>query len=534
MEDTREDRPLSRAWTRLSAAAAIPEEERAVAGRIGGAMWIIASLSIVALALVAPGAHRTALVVIGAAGCAVGVAAGLMLDFRRLPLPAVHALALVGTAAIAAAIVLSGGARSPAWACLFYVVVFAAYFFRPPVAAGYFLACVLVEALVAASASPGSRSQALAKLVVAAPAFIVLGAALVIGKRFLLELRRRAERLAAEQSALRRVATAVVGGQSAEAFYRLVAAEAGRLMEARSAGILRLAAAGEATILGSWARDPEDRLGVGERLPVPSGGAVASDLAAGRPVEVADPPPGLRAGAGEGAGSSILAPIRVAGRLWGFLAVVADGSGVPAAASTRRLNEFADLIATSVASIEDRAALAAQAATDALTGVANHRTFHQRLSADLARSRRYGSPVSVVVIDVDHFKDVNDTGGHEAGDEMLKEVARRLSEAARTEDTVARIGGDEFAWILPETTGEEALAAVERARRAIIGGARKADGAPRITISAGVCDSGWTADAAALVRLADRALYYSKEHGRNQVRLYAATSDELAPVGPRN
>jgi diguanylate cyclase (GGDEF)-like protein len=91
---------------------------------------------------------------------------------------------------------------------------------------------------------------------------------------------------------------------------------------------------------------------------------------------------------------------------------------------------------------------------------------------------------------------------------------------------LARVGGDEFAWIRPETVGEEAVRAVERARTAM---AQGGDEAPRVTLSAGICDTRYTTDPTELVRLADRALYSSKENGRDQVRLYApASSDELA------
>jgi diguanylate cyclase (GGDEF)-like protein len=132
----------------------------------------------------------------------------------------------------------------------------------------------------------------------------------------------------------------------------------------------------------------------------------------------------------------------------------------------------------------------------------------------------------VAMIDVDRFKLVNDLGGHEAGDEMLVRVARCLSDATRAEDTLARVGGDEFAWILPETVGEEAVVAVERARAAM---ALSADELPHVTLSVGLCDTRYTSDPSELVRLADRALYSSKENGRDQVRLYTpASSDELA------
>jgi diguanylate cyclase (GGDEF)-like protein len=129
---------------------------------------------------------------------------------------------------------------------------------------------------------------------------------------------------------------------------------------------------------------------------------------------------------------------------------------------------------------------------------------------------------------VDHFKLVNDVGGHEAGDEMLIRVARCLSDATRAEDTLARVGGDEFAWILPETGAEEARTAVQRARDAIAAADAQP---PRATISAGICDSQWAADSTELVRLADRALYSSKDHGRDQIRLHAPTgADELAAL----
>ena len=501
------------------------------AGRIGAITWVIASLSVIAMALVLPAAqtHRTALVIMGLAGCLWGAFSGIVLDYRRLPSWLIHLSTLTGTAAIAVAIALSGGARSSAWACLFYVVVFAAYFFKPPAAAAYFLACVAVEAIVVVGSSPGNHAEAAAKLVVAGPAFIVLGAAVVIGKRLLWNLRLRAERLAAEQGALRRVATAVVSGESSERFHQLVAVEAGRLLGAGSAGVLRLTAPDEAEILGAWAQRAAAQYAVGDRFAVAAGSDLARALERGRPVRVgrhaADSSLGRL-----GYEASILAPITVGGRSWGFLAVASFDVDGFTGEHERRLTEFAELIAASITNIEERARLAAQASTDALTGVANHRAFHERLTADLARASRHGRPLSVAMIDVDRFKLVNDLGGHEAGDELLRAVARHLSEAARAEDTLARVGGDEFAWILPETPGPEAVVAVERARQALartIGGA--AGPAAPVTLSAGVCDSSWTSDPSELVRLADRALYSSKGHGRDQVRLYEPSSaDELA------
>ena len=100
---------------------------------------------------------------------------------------------------------------------------------------------------------------------------------------------------------------------------------------------------------------------------------------------------------------------------------------------------------------------------------------------------------------------------------MLVWVADCLSRQARSEDTLARIGGDEFAWLLPETTCDQALIVVERARRAI---AHKTLSAPDITASPGICDSSSAAEASELIRCADLALYWSKQHGRDQARQF--------------
>jgi diguanylate cyclase (GGDEF)-like protein len=155
------------------------------------------------------------------------------------------------------------------------------------------------------------------------------------------------------------------------------------------------------------------------------------------------------------------------------------------------------------------------ASTDHLTGLANRATFEAMLAREMARSRRNGSALCVVVLDVDHFKSVNDRHGHAAGDEALRRCAEVLASECRGVDLPARIGGEEFVIALPDTE----LAAAERFAervRARIATATSTDAAP-LTISCGV--AGLIDDhtvPAQLVALADGALYEAKRSGRNQ------------------
>jgi diguanylate cyclase (GGDEF)-like protein len=163
----------------------------------------------------------------------------------------------------------------------------------------------------------------------------------------------------------------------------------------------------------------------------------------------------------------------------------------------------------------------AQATTDPLTGLANHRAFQQRLAAELERSARHGRSLSLAIFDIDHFKSVNDTHGHPAGDGVLADVAARLAGCVRRGEMVARTGGEEFCWIMPETDGAGAFEAAERARRRIAGSPFAHVGT--LTISAGVCSreelDGRGLD---LIGAADQALYDSKRGGRNRTTRFGA------------
>ena len=154
--------------------------------------------------------------------------------------------------------------------------------------------------------------------------------------------------------------------------------------------------------------------------------------------------------------------------------------------------------------------------TDHLTGLANRRRFERHLEREVARTLRYGHPFCLLMLDVDQFKLVNDTHGHEAGDEALNRVARTLQEGTRGIDVAARVGGEEFGVILTETTLDGGIEVAERLRLAI-----KSTEVPlvgRITASFGVAECPSSAQTAReLVTLADAALYEAKREGRDRV-----------------
>lgn len=169
--------------------------------------------------------------------------------------------------------------------------------------------------------------------------------------------------------------------------------------------------------------------------------------------------------------------------------------------------------------------------TDALTGIANRRVFERTLQKEVMRSRRTGDHLSLLMIDIDHFKDLNDTYGHQKGDEVLKEVAHSLATNARTFDTPARYGGEEFAIILPSCNAQESIWIAERMRQ-ILG--TQMSGIS-ITVSAGVATyPAHASTATELLGAADEALYESKRAGRNRVsrsrrELRSDETEELSP-----
>jgi diguanylate cyclase (GGDEF)-like protein len=164
--------------------------------------------------------------------------------------------------------------------------------------------------------------------------------------------------------------------------------------------------------------------------------------------------------------------------------------------------------------------LGALVVTDGLTGLKNHRAFQERVEQEFYRSLRYTQPISLIVLDVDHFKDYNDTYGHPAGDEVLKRVSAILTKSARTSDFIARYGGEEFVLILPNTDAAGATTLAERFRQAV----EAADWPHRrVTASFGVASRvPETLNAAQLIHEADAAMYAAKRGGRNRAIHFAA------------
>ncbi|MNK54493.1 Phytochrome-like protein cph2 [compost metagenome] len=160
-----------------------------------------------------------------------------------------------------------------------------------------------------------------------------------------------------------------------------------------------------------------------------------------------------------------------------------------------------------------------EAMTDRLTGVGSRAYFDQRLSEQLDHARRYRHPLTLVLMDVDHFKAINDTYGHPAGDQVLAGVGTLLRGSVRLSDVAARYGGEEFALILPFTDAEGAWILADRLRQSLQEWTLiLSEGLVQVTASFGLAELTEGMDAAALVLAADRALYQAKHGGRNQVR----------------
>jgi diguanylate cyclase (GGDEF)-like protein len=228
-------------------------------------------------------------------------------------------------------------------------------------------------------------------------------------------------------------------------------------------------------------------------------------------------------------GGAASVPFHIADRTW--LLVVKDPGGppvgLPIAIAVLGIS-LAALLASLIfgwSRSERMRELERQASQDALTGLGNRRRFEEDLAATMARSRRDGTTGALLMLDLDRFKQVNDSHGHPAGDQLLEEVAEALRRRTRASDSLARLGGDEFAVILPRCSREEALIVAE----AIAGEIRRhhpQDGVDPVTVSIGIAMFGTDpqTSVATIVSDADAAMYAAKDEGRDGVRIFEPLS----------
>ncbi len=225
--------------------------------------------------------------------------------------------------------------------------------------------------------------------------------------------------------------------------------------------------------------------------------------------------PGFRALKGRDIepGTLLSVPLMVRGSTIG---VVNVSKSIPGSFGKKDLKLFAGLANQAAIALEN-AILYKEAITDGLTQLFIHRYFQRRLDQELKRARRYGSSLTLTMLDIDHFKNFNDTYGHQVGDQVLKVVAELLSKNVRDVDIVSRYGGEEFTVISPEKTSDDFCVAAERLRKSIEDFPFEVDGKPvRITISLGIAAfPGDAEEKHELIEKADMALYQAKESGRN-------------------
>jgi diguanylate cyclase (GGDEF)-like protein/putative nucleotidyltransferase with HDIG domain len=364
------------------------------------------------------------------------------------------------------------------------------------------------------------HAQAFAAMI---SACMYLLSALTADRREMLHEHRR---LSEEAAALRRVATAVAVGVTPQDVAELAGREVATLMQVDVAvvvafqsgsNLVRSVGQGVADGVTAPPLPPQSAIAPGSAIDRLRRTGIAERFDERGAPALTMPPYTQR----------VAAPIVTDARLWGALIVCTTREDDLPHDVEQRLQRFAELMGMAIANADAQAQLIAQATTDPLTGLVNHRAFHERLRQEIATAHRHGRQLSLAVFDIDRFKQVNDTLGHIGGDAVLAETARRMTAASRTGEIVARIGGDELALLMPGVGGQAAHAAAERVRRAVTAAPFEAAGV--MTLSAGVCDLTQADEPEELLRLADGALYWAKAHGRDaSIRYTPQVVEELS------
>ncbi|MBI4666840.1 MAG: diguanylate cyclase [Nitrospinae bacterium] len=224
-------------------------------------------------------------------------------------------------------------------------------------------------------------------------------------------------------------------------------------------------------------------------------------------------------------GYAFCAPVMMGGEALGVLNLNGNGQGFFSRMDMNVARLVTETLAATLLNHRRHMEINRLAITDGLTKLFNHRHFYERLTQEFERTRRFHQDLTCVMIDVDHFKKINDTYGHLAGDVILKHIADKLAAHLRKIDLVARYGGEEFSILLPQTDTHAAEAVAERIRQDVASSPAETGAGPvTVTISIGICSANTPGVTKVddLVRMADEALYQAKRAGRDKTLVYGA------------
>jgi hypothetical protein len=258
---------------RWRAFATIESEQLALAGSLTGVLFITGALTVALLPLL-PGvtdAHWPIILAVAIAAGIWGTVCLRVINWQTVPGALIHISTAFGAGLIVTVIASTGGGASPGWIYLYFIVVLISWFFDGPLVLAYMTGCAITMLLPLLYDTHVTHGPFIGECVIGVPSFFVLSGVIVAGKGLLSQMRDRAERLAAEQGALRRVATAVADGDSPDEIYALVAEEAARLLDASASGILRFESEHRAIVIGSWSQLPNGRYWPGTPVEVRPG-----------------------------------------------------------------------------------------------------------------------------------------------------------------------------------------------------------------------------------------------------------------------